>query len=988
MLRMRIAAGALALATAGFAWSSAWATSTTVSTTRTTALNMSGSDTLNITSTGVFTLSGTAVTINNASTSALTITNLGTLNSTGNRAIRINDGSGNAATNAHSLTVINGSSTNSTALIQAGDATHTGDDAIQSSNALNGGTIEIDNYGTIYSNGNRAINLTAATGGTVTINNYATGVIKAVGTKDVIRPASGSTIYNYGKIQSTDEATQGNRGDAIDFQSNATDTVYGTVYNYTGGLIEGAKHGITGNIGKSNAYYIENDADAAITGLNGSGINLDIPDDIAAIADDVQKRAAVALLKTATVVNYGTITGEAHDSTGTDTDGDGIDIDSVVDIENYGTVQALGAIGNKDGNPDDPNISDGLAIGGGTVNNYAGGVIYSVGRGIQVDDSEAGAEFAATKIYNEGKIEGGVLAINIVGDLADTLTNKGTIIGNVYMGGGDDTVSLYTGSSLSGTLDGGDGTGDLLKLEFATANATGSLSGVVNFEKLAVDAGIWTLTDDESYSGGTTVADGATLKADAALTSAVTVDAGGTLGGSGTVSSIDAYGTVAPGNSIGTLSTTGNVVFESGSTFAVEVNDTPEADFLSVGGTANLAGGTVDVTALTGAWANYNKVAILTAAGGIVSDFAGVTDDAAFLNSSLEYDGDTAYLVLYRNDVAFTDITETPNQRNVAGAVDAGGSSSGLYAHLIADTDSQARSDLDSLSGETYASNAGTLADQSALIADTLLSRFQATPPAGTGTPLAYGDDTRAGANAAAKAIAEAPVYSAWAKGFGQSLALNSDGNAGSVNGGIGGGLIGMDVTAAGIPRGHRRRLRLGILRRRRARQHFESDHRHPRCLCRQRDRRVPLPRRRELWLEQRQHDAHRHRRLAHRASDRVLRRHRRQRLPRGGAALRPCRSRPRALRRPRLYRSVAGRLHRTERAGHRPVVGRAVLRQPLFDPRPQVGLVGRRRRYGVAQSRDGRLAPCLRRPHAGAHHDLRGDGGELPRCWRAGRGR
>ncbi len=185
-----------------------------------------------------------------------------------------------------------------------------------------------------------------------------------------------------------------------------------------------------------------------------------------------------------------------------------------------------------------------------------------------------------------------------------------------------------------------------------------------------------------------------------------------------------------------------------------------------------------------------------------MSDFAGVTDDAAFLNSSLEYDGDTAYLVLYRNDVAFTDITETPNQRNVAGAVDAGGSSSGLYAHLIADTDSQARSDLDSLSGETYASNAGTLADQSALIADTLLSRFQATPPAGTGTPLAYGDDTRAGANAAAKAIAEAPVYSAWAKGFGQSLALNSDGNAGSVNGGIGGGLIGMDVTAAGIRAG------------------------------------------------------------------------------------------------------------------------------------------------------------------------------------------
>ena len=60
-----------------------------------------------------------------------------------------------------------------------------------------------------------------------------------------------------------------------------------------------------------------------------------------------------------------------------------------------------------------------------------------------------------------------------------------------------------------------------------------------------------------TYTGGTTVINGGTLAVNGSITSNVTVDAGGTLGGNGTiVGNVVSAGTLAPGNSIGTLTST------------------------------------------------------------------------------------------------------------------------------------------------------------------------------------------------------------------------------------------------------------------------------------------------------------------------------------------------------------------------------------------------------------------------------------------------
>ncbi len=109
-------------------------------------------------------------------------------------------------------------------------------------------------------------------------------------------------------------------------------------------------------------------------------------------------------------------------------------------------------------------LQEAVTVGGGEINNYAGGVIQSVQRAITVDNSNDGDAYAATIIYNEGDIRGvdsaadnNLGAISITDDLGDTLTNKGTIEGSIQLGDGANTINLYTGSSISGALHGGSG---------------------------------------------------------------------------------------------------------------------------------------------------------------------------------------------------------------------------------------------------------------------------------------------------------------------------------------------------------------------------------------------------------------------------------------------------------------------------------------------------------------------------------------------------
>ena len=328
------------------------------------------------------------------------------------------------------------------------------------------GTFTIDNAGTIKSTGTSANNgqaidfndLTSPLGH-VTITNQPTGLIQAADA-DAIRPGTNATINNYGQIVALNGTPTSTGNDGIDFQSNTG----GIVNNFGGGSITGARHGITGN----EPITINNEG--TITGQAGAGVNMD-----------------TAGTTTTVVNNSGTIIGISIEGVQS---GDAVDVDGLIALNNHGLIQALGT---RTGG-----LSEGVTVGGGTINNYTDGSIVSSQRAITVDgggntDGTTNPAFAAATILNEGLIQGdNGEAIVIVGGFDDTITNHGTITGSVSTDAGNDTLNLETGSSISGLIDGGADT-DTINL---SGSGQGTVASFTNIEIINLASGDWTLGSD------------------------------------------------------------------------------------------------------------------------------------------------------------------------------------------------------------------------------------------------------------------------------------------------------------------------------------------------------------------------------------------------------------------------------------------------------------------------------------------------------------
>ncbi|WP_448098217.1 autotransporter family protein [Luteibacter yeojuensis] len=120
------------------------------------------------------------------------------------------------------------------------------------------------------------------------------------------------------------------------------------------------------------------------------------------------------------------------------------------------------------------------------------------------------------------------------------------------------------------------------------ANTTLTLNGTVTGTGGLTQAGAGRLVipDAKTYTGDTTV-DAGTLAINGSITSNVMVDAVGTLGGTGNIiGNLTNAGTVAPGNSIGTLTINGNYIGQGG-TLAIEATldgDASAADRLVITG--------------------------------------------------------------------------------------------------------------------------------------------------------------------------------------------------------------------------------------------------------------------------------------------------------------------------------------------------------------------------------------------------------------------
>lgn len=369
-------------------------------------------------------------------------------------------------------------------------------------------------------------------------------------------------------------------------------------------------------------------------------------------------------------------------------------------------------------------------------------------------------------VFNSGTINAatGFAAIEFCNCGPNTLTlGPGSVINGLVLGTGTDTFQL------GGT---GKDTFDLSRI------GTGlQYDGFGTFNK--VDSSTWTVTgtgnQDWNVLGGTLMLAGT-------INGNVSVAAGGTFGGVGTVgNTVVNGGTLAPGNPTGTLTVAGDLSFTTASSYMVQVSGANNG-LTVVTGTATLGGATVVVVPTGSIAKHYTILSAVTLPDRFNPVVAGLPSN---LKASLSYDPNNVFLDLALSYGSGLNV----NQQNVAntltGVFNRTGSLPAALANLTP-------AGLTQASGEPATGSQQTTFNAMNLFLG-LLTDVHGSGRSGTPGATPYADDTSANAYAAtgkrrsdafASIYRKAPTFeqrwNIWAAGYGGSQTTDSNAALGS----------------------------------------------------------------------------------------------------------------------------------------------------------------------------------------------------------------
>jgi subtilase-type serine protease len=250
------------------------------------------------------------------------------------------------------------------------------------------------------------------------------------------------------------------------------------------------------------------------------------------------------------------------------------------------------------------------------------------------------------------------------------------------------------------------------------------------------------------------------------------VGVNGLLKGVGRLADTRVEGTIAPGNSIGTLTIDGDYVQTATGTYQAELAPGSRSDQLHVTGVASLDG-TLQALPEAGVYYLGEQFNFLVADGGVNGQFA-TTDFSAFspfLQFSLAYDSHGMRIDVTRG-TSLASVATTANQRAVATTLDTLAIDQGLPRPLTQLFPEQIGVVLDSLSGELHAATPGVLVEGSRYVRDAVLGRVLAGRAPGA---------------------AEGAVTGAWVQAIGGSTRLDGDASAARTEGNSNGVLVGAD---------------------------------------------------------------------------------------------------------------------------------------------------------------------------------------------------
>jgi autotransporter-associated beta strand protein len=540
----------------------------------------------------------------NAGASNYTFTNGNVLNFTG-AGIVINGGSATIISN--SILTFQNSST-------AGSATITNNvDGLFFFNSSTAGSAAITNSGGLHFGD-------TSTAGSASITNNLNTTFQNTST------AGNATITNNSTLTFQDSSTAGgaaiinNAGAIVDFSSTNGPS---NDHKISAGSIAGAGLYVLGanelTVGSNN---LSTEVSGVIAGAGGSLVK---------VGTGTLTLSGTNAYTGGTTVNSGLINFNTASSFGSGAitlNGGGLQWASGTSTDISSRLAAIGSNGATfDTNGSNVSFGTGLFSGTGGITKAGAGTLTFL----------AANSYIGATIVTGGMVQAG--AANVFSANSLTTVNAG---GTLDLGGFAQTIG--TVSLAGGTIQNGSLTG-------AVSSRGGTINGLGGLLNLTTTAGTTIVTGTNSFMGSTTV-NGGVLDVLGTL-SDPTINSGGTLTGTGSVGAtqVNAGGIFSPGNGTpGTsMTVTGNLAFQSGAIYLVQVNPST-ASFANVSGSATLGGATVNAVFASGSYVS-KRYTILTAAGGVSGIFGSLTGTNLPSNfkTSLSYDATNAYLNLGLN---------------------------------------------------------------------------------------------------------------------------------------------------------------------------------------------------------------------------------------------------------------------------------------------------------------------------------------------------
>ncbi len=412
---------------------------------------------------------------------------------------------------------------------------------------------------------------------------------------------------------------------------------------YTGGTVINA-----GRIGLNNGQGLGTGdvivMQDAILGLGG-----------VSVANNIS--GAGMVVKTAN--NTGTLTGTNTYSGGTEIQQGTLEVNSPAALGTGGVVMAANTVldinysGAANAALGNLLSGDGALVknGTGTVvintagNTFTGGTTINAGRlGLNFGDGLGTGNVVVASGAELGI--GGVTLVNNVsgaGKIVKTGTLTATLLGtNTHTGGLDieGGIVQVAGNSALGT--GAVSISSGAQLDYTNAAAatfSNGLSGAGTFRKL----GAGQLSFANNFSIGTLDLVAGSTRINTIATGNVVVGGSARLDGTGRIiGTLTNNGTVAPGNSIGTLTVQGNYVHNAGSVLEIEFDASGNIDLLNVTGNATINGGTIRFISIGGAEGQGGT--FLTTGGTLTGTFATVETVGAQLPLAVVYQSASAQM--------------------------------------------------------------------------------------------------------------------------------------------------------------------------------------------------------------------------------------------------------------------------------------------------------------------------------------------------------